>query len=196
MAEALGADAATYRESYREMLRDTPNMGQIFGALRGFSLSEKLDEVIASFTKVAGADMSSFNSSTDVRQLAGVLSELSNLKLVRTVLDGANESLNKLGRMYPPAKGEVRPSAEEMTQRLLTFASSPASGIADAERMLAGLIDGAPEVAVAAINLARDLHAALPDVTMPNGAARDQQSRILMSLSDRLVDAEEAAFGD
>ena len=196
MAEALGADAATYRDSYREMLRDAPNMGQIFGALRGFSLSEKLDEVIASFTKVAGADMSSFNSSTDVKQLAGVLSELSNLKLVRTVLDGAKDSLAKLDRMYPPGPNDARPDAEELTHRMLIFASSPASGIADAERMLGGLIAGAPEVAVAAINLARDLHAALPDVTMPNGAARDQQSRILLSLSDRLVDAEEAAFGD
>lgn len=196
MAEALGADAATYRNSYREMLRDTPNIGQIFGALRGFSLTEKLEDVIDSFTKVAGADLGSFNSSTDPVQLRGVLDELSKLKRIRTALDGATEGLGKLDRMYPPEGDETRPTSAELTERLLGFAASPVSGMADAERLMAGLLSGLPEVAVAGINILRDMHAALPDDIMPNPAAREQQSRVLMSLSDRLVDAEEAAYAE
>ena len=115
---------------------------------------------------------------------------------MRSTLDGAVDALTKLDRMYPPEPGENRPDAVTLTERLLAFASSPAAGIADAERLLGGLMDGAPEVAVAAINLVRDLHAAMPDSIMMNASSREQQSRILMSLSDRLVDAEEAAYGE
>ena len=45
------------------------------------------------------------------------------------------------------------------------------------------------------VNLLRNQHSLLPDSVMPSLQAREQQSRLLLNLSDRVVETEEKAFG-
>ncbi|MFP7674919.1 HrpJ domain-containing protein [Marivita sp. S0852] len=191
-AEGLGATPQDYRDSYRAMLRDTPDAGRIFAALRDFSLTEKLEAVLDSFIRVAGDDMASFGPSTEPAQLGGVLTELSRLKQMRTVLDASTEAIGKIDRMF--GADDARPDATDLAGRVLGFAGAPVASLQGAR----GLIDGfGPEPAdlpVAAVNLVRDLHAAMPDALLPDGQ-REPQARVLLTLSDQVVEQEEASYG-
>ena len=84
-ADALGGTPEQMRESYREMLRDSKHMGQIFDTLRDFNLAMKFEEVVDTFMGVAGDDIGSFGPSTDPAQLHGVVQELSKLKQLTTL---------------------------------------------------------------------------------------------------------------
>ncbi|MEM7693077.1 MAG: hypothetical protein AAF318_01390 [Pseudomonadota bacterium] len=89
------------------------------------------------------------------------------------------------------------PDAVALTSRLLHFCAAPSASVRDAERLLAGLEDpNDPAVAVAAVNVMRDIHALLADAAFPSLAAREQQRRALLDLSSKLVAAEEAQFAD
>ncbi len=104
--------------------------------------------------------------------------------------------------MKPPAapagpRGALPPGAVELTSRLLHFCASPSASVRDAERLIAGLSDANdPAVAVAAVNMIRDIHGLLADAAFPSFAAREQQRRALLDLSTKLVAAEEAAFAE
>lgn len=90
---------------------------------------------------------------------------------------------------------KLPPGAVELTSRLLHFCASPSASIRDAERLLAGLSDpDDPAVAVAAVNVLRDIHALLADAAFPSPSAREQQRRALLDLSAKLVAEEEASF--
>lgn len=105
MADRFGTDASSFRESYRELLRDPqPRLGAIFDTLRKFSLTESFDDVVGSFLKVAGNDLASTGPSTDPIFLGSLMTELSKLKNLRTVLKGAEDLAMKLDRTYPPAR--------------------------------------------------------------------------------------------
>lgn len=194
MAGEIGTDPEAYRNSYREMLRDTPNLGRLFGALRQFDLSQNYDQLVDSFIATAGADISSFGPSTDPVQLTGVVAELSKLKTLRTVLDMTASVTMTLDRMFPPAQAANRPDSEEIASRLLGFTSAPTPSRAEAEKLVKPYEAEPPEVPVAVTNLLRDLHGQLPDSAFSSDNARVSQSRILVSLSDRLVAAEDAHF--
>ncbi|WP_417277788.1 type III secretion system gatekeeper subunit SctW [Celeribacter sp.] len=194
LAGELGTEPEAYRNSYREILRETPNLGRLFGALRQFDLTQNYDQVIDSFIATAGADMSSFGPSTDAVQLGGVVAELSKLKTLRTVLDMSVTVGATLDRMCPPDGKAARPDGEEIAARMFGFSTMPTPSMAEAEKLIKPYEAEEAEVPVAAINLLRDLHGQLPDAVMPSDAARLGQSRILMTLSDRLVAAEDAAY--
>ena len=195
LGDRYGTDPSDYRESYRALLRESPRMAGVFDELRKFSLTENFDTVVESFLEVAGDDLAAFGSSADPVILGAVVRELSNLKTLRTAFEAAGAVLAKIDRMYPPEPGSARPSVEELTSRLLHFSGAQVAAMSEAQGLIAGFDPHRPEVPVVAINLLRDLHAALPDGVFPSAQAREQQGRILMALSDRLVSDEEAAFG-
>lgn len=196
MGDRFGADPGAYRESYRELLRDPqPRLGSVFDSLRKFSLTEKFDDVIDSFLKVAGNDLASAGPSVDPVQLGSVMTELSKLKNLRTVLKASEDTVIKLDRTYPPPEGRARPSGEEIASRLLHFSGMTLPTFSDANALLRGFEGEAPEVPVLVVNLLRGQHAALPDTVLPSVTAHEQQSRLLMNLSDRVVETEEKAFG-
>lgn len=196
MAGRFGADPSAYRESYRELLRDpTPRLGPIFDTLRKFSLTESFDEVIGSFLKVAGQDLGSTGPSTDPVLLGSLVTELSKLKNLRTVLKSSEDGAMKLDRTFPPQAGSTRPNGEEIASRLLHFSGMSLPTYGDADGLLRGYEGEPPEVPVMAVNLLRGQHAVLPDAVLPSTQAHEQQSRLLMSLSDRVVAAEEQSIG-
>jgi hypothetical protein len=168
-------------------------MARAFDELRKFNMVQNFDAVIDSFVSAAGSEMSSFGPSTDAAQLREVVAELTTLRSLRTVLDMAMDTGMKLDRMYPPAPGAARPPGEEIAARLFGFTSSAMPALADAERLVQPYADEPPEVAVAAVNMLSDLHARMPMAAIPSDAARLSQAKVLLTLSDRLVAAEEAA---
>ncbi len=195
LGDRFGSDPTDYRDSYRALLRESPRLGQVFDALRKFSLSENFDQVVGSFLKVAGDDMASFGPSTDPVILGDVVRELSNLWTLRTALEATGGLLAKIDRMYPPGPGAQRPGVEELTSRLLHFAGGPFAAMSEAEALLTGFEPDRPEVGLAVVNLLRDLHAALPDAVFPSPQAREQQGKMLLALSDKMVALEDAAYG-
>jgi len=195
LGDRFGTDPTDYRDSYRALLRESPRLGRVFDELAKFSLADKFDQVVGSFLKVAGDDMAAFGRSVDPVILGDVIKELSALKTLRTAYEGTGALLSKIDRMYPPEPGSSRPGADEMTSRVLHFAGSQIASMAEAEALVLGFDPNRPEVGVAAINLIRDLHAALPDSVFPSSQAREQQARMLLALSDKLVAREEAAWG-
>ncbi|WP_163850631.1 type III secretion system gatekeeper subunit SctW [Pseudooceanicola aestuarii] len=190
----FGADPQAYRDSYRTLLRETPNLGRLFDEFRKFSLTDSFDQVVDSFMKVAGGDLASTGPSTDPVVLNMLLTELGHLKSLRSVLDATGQMLGKVDRMFPATVDTARPGAEDLTSRLFHLAGSPVASMTEVEGLLAGFDAGPPEMRVVLINLLRDLHATLPDQVMHSDQSREQQSRLLMTLSDRLVDIEEAAY--
>lgn len=196
MADRFGTDASSFRDSYRELLRDPqPRLGAIFDTLRKFSLTESFDDVVGSFLKVAGDDLASTGPSTDPILLGALMTELSKLKNLRTVLKGAEDLAAKLDRTYPPQHGSKRPDATELASRLLHFSGLGLPTLNDANSLLRGYESEAPEVPVMAVNLIRHQHAQLPGSVMPSDQAHEQQSRLLVALSDRVVATEEKAYG-
>lgn len=195
IGDRFGSDATSFRESYRDLLRDpSPRLGPIFDTLRKFSLTESFDAVIGSFLKVAGEDLSSTGPSVDPAHLSELITELAKLKNLRTVLKSSEDMAMKLDRTFPPQTG-TRPKGEEMASRLLHFAGMTLPTYTDADALLRGYEGEPPEVPVLAVNLLRGLHAILPDGTLPSLQAHEQQSRLLLNLSDRLVEKEEQAYG-
>lgn len=195
VGDRFGSDPQSYRDSYRTLLRDSTSLGRTFDELRGFNISESFDEIVDSFMQTAGDELSNAGSFIEPAQLGSLLNELSSLKNLRSVYDASGEFLNKINRMYPPEINPARPNSEDITSRLFHFSGSPVASVNDAERLLTGFEKDPPDVPVVAINLLRDLHASLPDSVIASPQARDQQSRLLMSLSDKFVEIEEAAFG-
>lgn len=196
IGDRFGSDPSSFRDSYRELLREaTPRLGPIFDTLRKFSLTESFDDVIESFLKVAGNDLASAGPSSDPVLLGALVSELSKLKNLRTVLKSSEDMAMKLDRTFPPGPGTQRPGGEEIASRLLHFSGMTMPTFSDADALLRGYEGESPEVPVMLVNLLRNQHAILPDAVMPSLQSHEQQSRLLLGLSDRLVEAEEKAFG-
>lgn len=196
LADQLASDPAVYRESYRQLLRESPDLGRVFDALGAFDLSSDFETVLDSFMRTAGEDVARFGPSTERSVIGDVLRELSALKSLRTVLDMSLGMRTALDRMHPPGAGEVRPDGQEITSRFLHFAGAPSASVADAERIIAGFDQARPSLSVSALNMLRDLHAQIPATAIRDDAARLHQSRVLLTLSDRLVAAEDAAYSD
>ncbi len=195
IGDRFGADPQSYRDSYRELLRDPqPRLGPIFDSLRKFSLTETFDDVIDSFLKVAGSDLASAGPSVDPVMLGAVITELSKLKNLRTVLKSSEDVAVKLDRTFPPEEGGKRPNGEELASRLLHFSGMTVPTYSDADALLRGYEGEPPEVPVLVVNLLRGQHAALPDAVLPSLQAHEQQSRLLLNLSDRVVETEEKMF--
>jgi type III secretion system YopN/LcrE/InvE/MxiC family regulator len=193
LSDQIGADPQTVRDSYRALLSNPPGMARVFDELSKFNMVQNFEAVIDNFVSAAGSELSSFGPATDAARLRDVMAELTTLRSLRTVLDMSVDLGAKLDRMYPPAPGTARPQGQDIAASLFGFTSSAMPSLADAERLVQPFAAEPPEVAVAMLNMLSDLHARMPMAAIPSDAARLSQSRVLMTLSDRLVAAEEAA---
>jgi hypothetical protein len=202
MAGSLDTDPTTIRNSYRDMVRDNQNLGQIFDHLRTFNLASSFDQIIDSFTKIAGRDLDVLNADKDqvtigeTSQLVGnVLTELSKLKQIKTLYSESGLALETIKRVHPELKGSNSvPDQNDLTSRLLHFGSNPSTSVTDAEKVISGISGNDPGISVTAVNTFRNIHALMPDAVLPSPIAREQQSRAIMDLSTRLVAREEAYF--
>lgn len=192
-AATLETDPATVRDTYRTMLRESMNFGQLFDALRSFDPLKKLGEAIRIFETAAGSDLASTGPSTDPLFLHGLLSELGKLKKVKTALESTDQLIRLTERSLRPTERGSSDVAEQAS-RILNFASRPTAGPADAEKML-GSFERLPlGVQMVYGNGLRAIHGELPDEVMPSPAARLQQNTAIVSFLDRLVAKEEAEF--
>ena len=194
LADKIGSSPEEYRDSYRTLLRETPRMGRVFDELRKFNLSQNFDEVLDSFLKTAGDELSGFGAGADHGHLGNVVAELNTIKSLRTALDMASAQIEKLDRMQPPPAGSTRPDATELTSRLLNFCSAPTASVMDVEKLMGEYLQEPPEVGVAMINLLMDMHGNLPSNAVHSDNARLQQNTVLRAMSDQLVTREEAAY--
>ena len=192
-AATLETDPATVRDTYRSMLREGQNVGQLFDALSAFDPLKSLQEAVAVFTEAAGRDLASTGPSTDPTLLHALLTELGKLKKMRTTLDATDHLMQTTERTLPPADRGPR-NVVEQASRILNFASQAAAGPADAQRML-GRFESAPlPLQLVYANGLRALHGEIPDDVMPTPQARLQQGAAIVALLDRLVAAEEKMF--
>jgi hypothetical protein len=202
MAGSLDTDPTAIRNSYRDMVRENQNLGQIFDHLRTFNLASSFDQIIDSFTKIAGRDLDVLNADKDqvtigeTSQLIGnVLSELSKLKQIKTLHSESGLVLETIKRVHPELKGSnSMPDQNDLTSRLLHFGSNPSTSVGDAEKVIAGISGDDPGISVTAVNMLRNIHGLMPDAILPSPISREQQGRSIMDLSTRLVAREEAYF--
>ncbi|MDO6966449.1 HrpJ domain-containing protein [Rhizobium alvei] len=202
MAGSLETDPTAIRNSYRDMVRENQNLGQIFDHLRTFNLASSFDQIIDSFTRIAGRDLDVLNADKDqvtigeTSQLIGnVLSELSKLKQIKTLHSESGLVLDTIKRVHPELKGSnTMPDQNDLTSRLLHFASNPSTSVGDAEKVISGISGNDPGISVTAVNMLRNIHGLMPDAVLPSSVSREQQSRSIMDLSTRLVAREEAYF--
>lgn len=192
-AATLETDPATVRDTYRAMLRESPSLGQLFDQLGKFQLGEKFEVTVATFLEAAGRDLAGLGSSADSGFLHALLTELSKLKKLQSVMDGANQLARTTERLLPQGeRGQI--DARETASKLLHFAGQAAVGLADARALLGRLQTAGPASQLAFATGLHGLHGELPDDVMPSLAARLQQNGTLRSLLDRLVAEEEEAF--
>lgn len=192
-AATLETDPATVRDSYRAMLRETPDMGKLFDAIGRFDPLKTMGQAIALFTEAAGRDLAGAAPSSDPAFLHGLLTELGKLKKMQTTLDATDQLIQTTERSLPPRARGPRNTVEQ-AGRILAFASQPTASPADARRML-GRFESAPlGLQLVYANGLRSLHGEIPDEVMPSPQARLQQSAAIRGLLDRLVEAEERQF--
>src|SRR5262249_5189616 len=89
--ETLETDPAAVGETYREMLRQGQNMGQLFDQLSKFHLQKNFEEIIDIFMTAAGRDLSSTGPSTDDQYLHALITELGKLKKLQTVFESTED---------------------------------------------------------------------------------------------------------
>lgn len=195
MAETLETDPATVRESYRMMLREQMNMGQLFDNLSKYNLKLSFEDVVDTFLKAAGHDLSSADSSVDPVFLQGLSTELGKLKKMQTVYFASQDLIDQTQRAVPDIiKLPDPPTATTISSRIFHFVSKPTVNAGDAKQLLSGFEDAGPSAPVVFSNGMRDLLLSVPDDVLPSPQSRQQQTSILLSVMDDLVEIEEVAF--
>lgn len=192
-AATLESDPAAVRDTYRQLLAETRNMGQLFSAFRQFDVLKNFDEIIRTFMQAAGADLASTGPSTESTHLHTLVTELAKLKKMQTVVDMSGQLMKTTDRMLGPGE-RAQGTATDVAGNVLDFASKAATGPGDAREMLTRYKDCSLATQVAFANGLRGLHAELPDDVMPTLQARLQQSGAIMTLLDALVAEEEREY--
>ncbi len=194
-AETLETSPAVVRETYRAMIREEKNFGQLFDQLTRFDVFGKLDVTIDTFQQAAGRDLSSLSgpSSCDPRFLQELLQELGKLKRIKSVLASCQDLTVKLGRLFGPVAAALL-EPKQIASRVLNFAAKATVGLADAKALLGPVAQSSAANQVALANGLRELHAAIPDDIPPSKPARLQQVTMLTSLQNLLVAAEQDEF--
>lgn len=197
-ADRFSSSAMAFRDSYRQLVRSSGHMGRTFDALSEFSrlggkTRDDFEGILDSFIKVAGDDMKSFGRSVEPVVLNAVVQELTVLKNLRTALEMTDGMISNLTRMFPDDSSKL-PDSTTVASDLFHFVAGHVASSVDAAKMLSKFETGNPEVPVIAINSIRDIHGRLPDSVMPTETARVQQNQVLMAVSDKYVQAEEASY--
>lgn len=191
----LETDPASVRDTYRQLLRESKNMGQLFDAFRGFDVLKSFGEVVDTFMMSAGRDLASTGPSTDPAYLHSLVTELGKLKKMQSVIDLAGQLTKTTDRLLAPNE-QAPGAATEVASRVLHFAAKTAAGPADARQIIAPYEHCSLATQVSFANGVRGLHAELPDEVMPTTQARLQQNTALLGLLDSLVAAEEREYED
>jgi type III secretion system YopN/LcrE/InvE/MxiC family regulator len=192
-AETLETDPASVRETYREMLRQNQNMGQLFDSLSKYDLQKNFEEVIDMFMMAAGRDLSSTGPSTDDQYLHALITELGKLKKLQTVFESTEDLIKTSKPMFKPNELDKLDTVG-VTSRLLNFVSKPVVNIGDARGLLTGLDQSAPSSRLVFMNGLQNLHRELHDEIMPSPQARQQQSTTIDLLLQELVAFEEIEY--
>lgn len=192
-AASLETDPATVRNTYRAMLREMPNLGQLFDQLGKFQLGEKFEATIATFMEAAGRDLASIGSSGDPGFLHALLTELGKLKKLQSVMDGSAQLARLTDRLLPQNERGLM-QARDIASTLLHFSGQAGVSVADARPLLGQLQNSAASSQLAFATGLKGLHGELPDDVMPSLQARLQQKDTLQKLLDRLVGEEEEEF--
>lgn len=194
-AAKLGTDPRKFREAYRAMLREQPNLGTLFDALVDrFGMTGSFEEIVEAFLIAAGRDLASTGPSSDELFLHALTTELGKLKKMRTVYESGKELIKLTDRIAVPAeRGKLEPT--QLTSRMLNFCAKRAAvGIADARALLGPMQSASPQYQVVLVNGLVGLHADIPDDVMPSAQALLQQKTILATFLTHLVEAEERFY--
>jgi type III secretion system YopN/LcrE/InvE/MxiC family regulator len=193
-AQTLETDPAAVRDTYRAMLREQKNMGQLFDALAKFDVLKNFSQVVETFLTAAGHDLSSTGPSTDEGFLQALLTELGKLKKLQTVFEGVKQLVATSERLFAASeRGQMK--TVDVASAILNFVSKAAVNLGDARGLLGGLRNGRLASQLAFANGVFNLHGEIPDDVMPSPQARQQQKATLMSLLEELVKAEENEYG-
>lgn len=193
IAATLETDPAAVRESYRALLRETKNMGQLFDTFRGFDVMKNFEAVIETFMAAAGHDLASTGPSTDPAYLHALVTELARLKKMQSVVDMSSQLIQTTDRLL--AAGEQpQGEAADVASSIFNFASNPSAGAKDARDMLGRYQRCSLATQVVFANGLRVLHAELPDNVAPTPQARLLQNAAVMAMLDSLVADEEREY--
>lgn len=192
-AETLETSPAIVRDSYRTLLREQMNVGQLFDSLAKFDLSKNFAAIVDIFRTAAGQDLASTGPSTDPTFLHALLTELGKLKKMQTVYDMGRDLITETERLLVPRERGLTDPVQ-ITSAMLNFSSKVTVNLNDARSLLGGMQKSSPAGQVVFANGLRGLHGQIPDDVMPSGAARLQQGATLATLLNTLVAAEEAHF--
>jgi type III secretion system YopN/LcrE/InvE/MxiC family regulator len=220
----METDPALFRDAYRQMARETPDMGRLFDAFRAFDPLKNFDEIVASFMEAAGRDLAATGPSADPVHLHGLLTELGKLKKMSTTLEMAEDLARTTDRLLQPddqptdysrtkcpacraresRQEAMKPvvkcrtcqsgAALDIAGLMLSYASRPSASSGDARQLLQPYAQCALSTQVAFANGLHDMHRQLSDEIMPSPQARLQQSAALGAMNEELVNAEEAAW--
>ncbi|MEM7693078.1 MAG: HrpJ domain-containing protein [Pseudomonadota bacterium] len=106
-ADTIGGDPQQIRDAYRNVVRSSQHLGQIFDHLKGFNIAQNFDAIVGTFLKSAAAELDLLSRENpeligDTRTLLqGVVGELQKLKLLASVHDDVAQGLALLTRMHP-----------------------------------------------------------------------------------------------
>ena len=189
-SQTLETNPAAVRDTYRDMLREMRNVGQLFDALTKYDLKKDFGAVVETFRQIASQDLASTGPSTDPTFLHTLLTEIGKLKKMQTTYEMCRDLIVRTDRLLPrQEKGLTNPN--EVTSRLLNFSAKATVSLTDAKSLLGGMEKAGPQGQVVFANGLRGLHGELPDEIMPTPQARTQQITALSSLLNNLVAAEE-----
>lgn len=194
-AASMETDPAALRDSYRSVLRERPPLSGLFRELSKFDLSRGYDACIDTFMQAVKRDLDQLSPSIDRGWLNGMLQELSQLKLMKSVFHASEAVITRLERLLQP-EDRGRLNSADLTASLLDFAGRGVVSGQDAGRLLGPLAQAEPFAQVMAANALRGLHADMPDAIFASQAARQQQVTMLDSLlAELVIREEEAAMG-
>ena len=192
-AETLETSPAAVRESYRTLLREQMNVGQLFDSLAKFDMSKNFSAIVEIFRTAAGQDLASTGPSTDPTFLHALLTEIGKLKKMQTIFEMGGDLIKETERTLVPRERGLT-DATQVTSAVLNFVSKATVNLNDARNLLGGMQQSSPAGQVVFANGLRGLHGQIPDDIMPSGAARLQQGATLATLLNTLVANEEAHF--
>lgn len=192
LAASMETDPAALRDSYRSVLRERPPLAGLFQELSKFDLSRGYDACIDTFMSAVKRDLDQLSPSVDRGWLNGMLQELSQLKLMKSVFHASEMVITRLERLLEP-KDRGRLNGADLTVSLLDFAGRGVVSLQDAGRLLGPLAQAEAFAQVMTANALRTLHADMPDALFSSPASRQQQVAMLDSLLAELVAREEDA---
>jgi type III secretion system YopN/LcrE/InvE/MxiC family regulator len=192
-AATLETDPATVRDTYRSMLREQKHFGQLFDSLSKFDMLKSCETIIDTFQTAAGHDLASTGPSTDRHFLQDLFTELGKLKQIKSVLGMSSELIGQTERLLPDCdRGVLKPV--DVTSKVLNFVAKPSPSLPDAEGLLGVIKTTTAAGKVVFVNGLLTMHGMVPDEVFPSFQARPLGKSVLISLSTRLVEAEERAF--